>query len=74
MGARDLYCFLRDHVEGSDGEDVNLDPCVIDVVDRAGNPFNHVFLQQHDDGSYKLVLRYIPPRRKRPGDPLVASV
>lgn len=67
MGARDLFCFLRDHVETGYGqEDINLDPCIVDVFDARGNPLNHVSLQKQDDGSYRLVLRNVPPRRQRP--------
>jgi len=73
--ARDLYCFLRDHLEDYEGDDGNRDPCIVDILDCVGNPYNAVFLKQHDDGSCHLVLRYIPARRRRPyADPGVTSV
>ena len=64
MGARDLYCFLRDHVENRESDDVNWDPCIIDIVDRAGNPFNHIFLRQHADGRYELMITNIPAKTR----------
>ena len=65
LGARELYCFLRDHVEDANTErpaahSEAIDPCIVEVRDDTGRTFGRVALERETltDGShvYNLIL------------------